>query len=360
LAVGASTEYRSIFHSMVQIQGVMTCFAVGFLFTFMPRRTGAERPTSIELMLAAIGPLALTVFAWREQHVAAQLSWLATILVLAQFAVRRAFRSAAARRLPPTFVWVPLSLASSIVGALLTGAASGGTDWMWLHDLGKGLVLQGLFTGLAVGVGGLLFPFVTRGEAPHEMFSRPRARLFQSLTWVLFIASFVAEAAGWLSVAYAGRAAIVAAAVLIPSRLWRRPTQPGFHRRLVWASAWSIPLGYAAVALFPAYRAAALHVVFLGGFALMAYAISTHVVLSHSGERGAASKRQPLIHTMAALFAVALVARILLNVRPQQYSVWLGVASGAFLLATASWGALLLRTLLGAGERPDTLEGRRG
>jgi hypothetical protein len=41
LATGATDEYRSTFHAIAQIQGLMTCFAVGFLFTFIPRRTGA-------------------------------------------------------------------------------------------------------------------------------------------------------------------------------------------------------------------------------------------------------------------------------------------------------------------------------
>jgi uncharacterized protein involved in response to NO len=349
MAVGVTTEYRSIFHAMVQIQGVMTCFALGFLFTFMPRRTGAARPSSIELALAALGPIGLTLFAWQERFALAQLCWVGTMVVLLQFAARRAWGPAAARRLPPTFIWVPLSLGSSVLGALLTGVVAFGAQWMWLHDLGRALVVQGLFTGLAVGIGGLLFPFVTRGEAPPQTFERSRLRVLHAVGWLLFAASFVLESTGLLAAGFALRAAVVGAAIILPARLWRLPSAVGLHRKLVWVSAWCVPLGYAAVAVFPAYRAAGLHVTFVGGFALMALAISTHVVLSHGGERGAVEKRRPLIVAMAALLALALVARVLLNVMPERYFLWLAIASGAFLLATAAWGAVLFRALVGPG-----------
>lgn len=355
LAIGASAEYRSIFHALVQIQGVMTCFALGFLFTFVPRRTGAARPSWVELLVAAAGPVGLSVCAWLERFMLSQLFWLATLGVLLQFAARRAFGSVAASRLPATFVWVPLSLAGSVIGALLTGAAAGGESWMWLHDVGRGLVLQGLFTGLAVGIGGLLFPFITRAEQPPPSFERHKRDVLHVGGWALFAGSFVLESLGPLPMAYALRAAVVAVAVIGPTRLWRRPSAAGVHRKLVWASAWCIPLGYALVAVFPAYRAAGLHVTFLGGFGLMAFAVSSHVVLSHSGEAGALERHRSALLVMASLFGIALIARALVNIDPLRYLLWLGVGSGAFLLATLAWGAVLVRYMGGVSAAPSPL-----
>jgi uncharacterized protein involved in response to NO len=354
LALGVWTEYRSVFHAMVQVQGVMTCFALGFLFTFMPRRTGAAQPSWLELGLAALGPLSMAVFAWSERLLLAQLCWIGTMAVLAQFAARRAWGSAAATRLPPTFVWVPLSLAGSIVGALLTGAAAGGESWMWLHEVGKGLVVQGLFTGLAIGIGGLLFPFLTRGDKPPPTFHRQRLRLLHAFAWAVFVASFVLEARGGATLGQVLRAGVVALAILWPSRLWRLPTAAGAHRKLVWLSAWCVPLGYALVAAFPAYRAAGLHVTFLGGFGLMAFAVSAHVVLSHSGDLKAVTRHSKAWVGMAALFAVALGARALLNLDVARYALWLGVASGSFLLATAVWAWVLARYLVKRSSQRST------
>ena len=38
-SLGLDPTFRSIFHSMAQVQGFLGCFAAGFLLTFIPRRT---------------------------------------------------------------------------------------------------------------------------------------------------------------------------------------------------------------------------------------------------------------------------------------------------------------------------------
>ena len=43
-----------------------------------------------------------------------------------------------------------------------------GPGYFALHDLGRLLLLQGMFVGLVVGVGGLVFPLITRGEGPSD------------------------------------------------------------------------------------------------------------------------------------------------------------------------------------------------
>src|SRR4029450_11771560 len=65
--------------------------------------------------------------------------------------------------------------------------------------------------------------------------------------------------------------------------IYRLPTLPGWHRRLVWLSAWMIPAGYILASLFPLQVKAGLHVVFIGGFALMALSVGLHVTLAHGG-----------------------------------------------------------------------------
>src|SRR5207237_10323488 len=64
LATGVFSEYRSIFHAFAQIEGFMTCFAVGFLFTLIPRRTATAPPASWQMAFATSPPLAVTVCAW--------------------------------------------------------------------------------------------------------------------------------------------------------------------------------------------------------------------------------------------------------------------------------------------------------
>src|SRR5690606_13480957 len=53
-----------IVHSIAQIQGFLACFAVGFLMTMIPRRTGTAPPTSLELALCALALAGTVAGAW--------------------------------------------------------------------------------------------------------------------------------------------------------------------------------------------------------------------------------------------------------------------------------------------------------
>ncbi len=71
-----------------------------------------------------------------------------------------------------------------------------------------------------------------------------------------------------------------------------------------------LPLGYATVALQPNLRTAGLHVVFLGSFALMALAVSVHVVLAHGGHKELLEGHPWQVAAVGGLTLAALVARL--------------------------------------------------
>src|SRR5207248_9696905 len=132
------------------------------------------------------------------------------------------------------------------------------------HDVGRGLVLQGMITALVIGVGGFLLPAITRAEPPPG--SLLARKLLHLAGVVLFAASFFIEAQ-FLRAGFALRAAVVALALIPATRLWRPPSLPGLHRRLAWIAGWMLPLGFAFVTVFPEYRRIGLHIVFIGCFA---------------------------------------------------------------------------------------------
>jgi len=271
-SVGLLPDYQPVFHSIVQIQGFMMCFAVGFLFTAIPRRTGTAPPAGWQIGLGLAAPIGTTVAAWLQRFALSQFCWLVLVVVLITFAVGRLRSGRAARRPPDSFVWVPLALLMGCVGALLIGAYGlMGPDYFWLHDLGRLLLLQGMFLGLVLGVGGLVLPLLIRNEPPPDGGATPRsrgARLAHLAAAILLVASFWIENSVSLRGGYALRAALILVVLLAVGRIWRWPTVPGWHRWLVWLTAWLIPAGYVLAALFPFEKKAGLHVVFIGGFAL--------------------------------------------------------------------------------------------
>ena len=338
----AAIGYRAAFHPIAQVEGFLTCFAVGFLFTFIPRRTGTGPPSSWQMAVALAGPVLAVVFAWYEQWLLAQISWIALLAILVGFVVRRAGQGK--KPVPPSFVWVAAGLAMGAAGAVLAGIGATLDDpTFWLHLVGRGLLLQGLFTGLVLGIGGLLLPAITRGVDPTA--GRPPRRWAYALHALLaagFAATFFLEHLVSVQAAYALRAAIALSVVIGSLQALQPPSLPGFHRRLALWSVWMLPAGDLWVAVAPEYRRAGLHLVFLGCFTALVLAVSTQVGLSH-GERPEPLRGRPWqLVASCAFLAAALVARVLLEVDPPHFHLWLGASAAAFLTATVPWAALAL------------------
>jgi uncharacterized protein involved in response to NO len=346
-----------LFHSVAQILGFLTCFVLGFLFTFIPRRTHTAGPEAWEMAVAMVVPPAAVVFAWGNATEMPYVLWLGLIVVAILFTVTRLRAASARGALPAVLAWIPLSLAAGALGAILTAVgpflAGGGAPRSWA--IGRGLLVQGLVAGLVLGVGGVLVPQLTRGEAqPHgrEGAGGRGALAVHALAAVAFFASFPLEVLVDVRAGIALRAAVATAVLVAVARLHRPPTVPGLHRWLVWLGAWLVPVGFWIAAIFPRHRAAALHVVFVGGFAQIALAVATHVALSHGGqpERLAASPRA--LHLMALLLGAAFVARIAAGLDLAHVARWLSLAGVAFAGAVLSWAVVVVPALLRGGGRP--------
>jgi uncharacterized protein involved in response to NO len=339
-----------IFHGMTQIQGFLLCFAIGFLFTMIPRRSGTAPPNVLEMALGIAAPVFTVAAAWAQSWALSQVGWLVACALLLVFGVRR-FASSQARRRPPTsFVWIPAALIMGIAGSLMTGARGVlGPDWMWLHDLGQMLVLQGVFPALVLGVGGLALPLMTRGEAPPDAGMERRdlvAVAGHVAAAVLLVASFVIQSLWSLPAGCALRAAVLTAGLAIGPALWKLPNVPGWNRRLVWISAWMLPAGFAIAAAFPAYYQAGIHVSFIGGLATLTLAVSTHVILGHGDRTDLVNGRPWQTGAIALAMAAAMLSRAAMVFDVGNRNAWMATAAFFFLAATAFWMLLLLPVLV--------------
>lgn len=329
-ALGFDPAFRSIFHSMAQVQGFLGAFIAGFLFTFIPRRTMTSSPAMWQLVVAALCPVLLCLFAWYERWAIAQLFWLIELGVLLQFVASRAMAMKKPQTTPASLIWIPLGLSFGLAGAVITA-------WPGLHDLGRGLLLEGMASALVMGIGAMLVPVITRSEAPKP--PAQGAVAWQVVLAVVFTASFVLQAQFVSSarIAYGLRLAVALSVLGAGARLWRWPTQPGLNRRVVWFSAWCLPLGLAALTVWPSQRSAGLHVIFLAGFGLLAMSIGQHVVASHRGRADWLAAWPLPTAVMSLCLSLALVARVLMQLNPNNYRRWLAIAAFAFVTAGASW-----------------------
>jgi uncharacterized protein involved in response to NO len=346
-ALGLKEHETKVYHSIAQIQGFMLCFALGFLFTMIPRRTRTEAPSRVEMLVGLTCPALITTCAAFDLLAASQTFWFVLVAMLALF-VRRRLRGSSSENGPlPSFVWLPMGMFMGLVGSVLFGVYGAlGPVYYRVHELAQLLLLQGLFLSLVVGVGSMVIPLFTRGEGSSSRPSPPGARVVHVFVAVLLVGTFFLEVWSDRAAGYLTRAFLCATVMVWAGGIHRPPTLPGANRLLVWVAAWMIPMGYALAGLLPPEQfQSGLHLVFIGGFATMAFAVAAHVALAHGGKKHVLAGWPWQIVGYGGLFFIALAARVLMQVDPPRYMLWMGIASGTFLLGSLMWAALVLPVL---------------
>lgn len=347
-ATGVTTTYSCLFHGVVQMQGFMMAFAVGFLLTALPRRTQTAPASAGEMAALVLALIVTAGAATVERWVIVETAYAALFVLLLQFAVRRFLGRTAGRRPPAAFVLIPMGVAHGLVGAGLIAASTLGDVPAWTMGLGRLFVEQGVFLCFAVGVGSLVLPLMSGAPPPPDLDASPRERrkaLAYAAAGGAILLSLIVEQQGWLHGGPLLRAIVVALGLMVGAGAWRPPAKPGVHRRLVWLSVWLMPIGLAVSGLWPAYRVPALHIMFIGGFSLMAFGVATHVALSHLNLEQLALGRPPAVIVLGAAFVVALCARLAADVS-NTYFVHLGWAAAVWLVGSAAWLAFFAPKLL--------------
>src|SRR5688572_16293652 len=161
------------------------------------------------------------------------------------------------------------------------------------------------------------------------------------------VATLVAEAFGGEAAAAVVRGLVVAATLARGAGLLSPLAQPGTNRRVARLAAWLVPVGPIVAGLLPEYRVPALHLTFVGGFALLALSVATHVTASHCG--GLAALRDgsaPSVRFVAAAVLLVASGRFVADATAT-YFEHLALAAVLWIAATAFWVARLLPAWLG-------------
>jgi uncharacterized protein involved in response to NO len=342
--LGLIRTYSCELHGFIQVEAFLMAFAVGFLFTAVPRRTRSAPPSAFEMIACAVALITIVGAGLAERWVVLQAAYIVVFVILLQFAARRFAGSAAGRRPPAAFVLIPIGVVHGLAGAVLIAAAS--ADWIAPAALrfGKLLVEQGVFLCFVIGVGSLVLPLMSGAAPPPDLGSSAAERskaIAYAATGLAIFFSFALEQIGWVRLGPLLRALIVGAALAVGAGAWRPPGKAGFHRRLVWISVWLVPVGLIASGLWPDYRVPALHILFIGGFGLMAFGVATHVSFGHLGLEPFALGRPRPIVIMALGFLLALMARVAADAS-RTYFVHLAWAAGSWLIGSAAWLVFLI------------------
>jgi uncharacterized protein involved in response to NO len=203
-----------------------------------------------------------------------------------------------------------------------------------------------------MGAGALVLPLMAGEQPPADLGSSPaiaRHAAAYASAGVVVVASLVAEAAGIERTAPLVRAAVVAATLALGAGAWRRPVRPGWNRRVAWLAVWLVPTGIALSGLLPEYRVPALHVTFIGGFALLALAVATHVTAAHLDLVTLRDGRARVVAVVAVTSLLAMLGRFIADAT-HTYFEHLAFAGVLWIAGSAYWMATLLPHWLGRRE----------
>ena len=338
-ATGVTATYSCKFHGIVQMQAFMMAFAVGFLLTALPRRTQAPIVSRTELAAVVVALIVTTAGALAERWIVSEFAYAAIFVILAQFALRRFLSGRANRRPPAAFVLLPIAALHGFAGAILIAAAEFQNAPAWTAGLGRLMVEQGVFLCLAMGIGGLVLPLIGGEPPPPDLGSSPRETrkaIAYALAGVAIFVSLVLEQAGFDRGGPLLRAIVVALGLGLGAGAWRQPGKPGVHRKFVWISVWMTPLGLVVSALWPDYRVPALHILFIGGFSLMAFGVATHVALGHLNLEHLTLGRPIAVIVLGISFLIAMTIRIGADASEAYFS-HLGWAAAIWIAGSAVW-----------------------
>jgi uncharacterized protein involved in response to NO len=328
---GMTHVWPGLRHSLTMTQAFLVALAVGFLGTMLPRRLRAEPLGWIELGVLAA---ALIVVPFGSLLMA-ELAFLTVLVTLGQYVVR-AFRAGAPTMLP-SFVLLPVGVLLGASGAFLLIAFDAHLAGPWAFLLGRQLAQQGLMIGLLLALVPMLAPILAHGAPPA---SKPATRPLYLLAGLAFAGSFPLEL--WAQrPALLVRGLACAGVFVLAGGLLQTGTRPGVHRWLFRLALWSVPLGLLAAAFEPARRVQLMHVTYVGGLSLVAFAISAHVSMLHGGKAELADRRPLLVILAGALTVAAALVRVGAEGLPEHYLGALTLAATLWLAAAATWATFL-------------------
>ncbi len=361
-ALGWIPSYSSFFHASIQIQGYMACFIIGFLLTAIPRFASAPHASFTELLSFLILTIGGVIFHSMNQIVFAEGIFLVWLFAVLGFVVRR-FRKKKVNHPPVEFVWIPIGIFHAMVGAFLVIVSQLKFVPAWLMEVGKPLILQGFVLSIVLGVGGFLAPrLMGRSEIiqryDHDAAQgkqRIKRTLLYLVTGILLFSSFWIEGLGYKVQAYGLRATVVLFCFVRNHIFPHPPKVSDGYVRLLAVSIWMIALGYLLLPFFSKYRTALLHLVFLGGYSLMTFAVATMVIVSHSGFAPRLKRRLWALDVVAMGIAVSLILRIGAVFNPSHYFTMLGISSIFWSITAITWLGCMI-PYLGQVPAPDAFE----
>ncbi len=358
-----SFPYPGQGHSVIQIQGFLLCFILGFLTTMLPKVLGVRPLRLLQFLIFPIGLILLSVCAWfrfQPAQIAVQGIHLVLIGNFLAFILRRWPQRKSSP--PSSFVFIPMAIFADILGTAFKLWLLTHTTESWMIKAAALLQFQAFPLLLILGIGGFLLPklFGNAVVDPQTLRNQPRSPIFIPLTMGgFFLFSFALEAYSsigkntqLLQLGFLLRTVVWLWFTLVQLRLFSIPGKLPAYLAAVRISLMSMGLGMAMPIFLPAYLIAWEHIIFISGFLWLTLSVAARVLSAHGGRLELLNQHRKKSIGYGILIFMGLASRVSTDIWTRGHWLHLACAAGFVLSAIGIWGRIYLPMLIWFPGKP--------
>lgn len=330
-----------LIHSKLIVGGFLWSFIVGFLMTAIPRMTGTESAHKIEYILASALLIGQSVFSWQLDARYFYTNQALLILFLIIYGGRRVLRSN--KPVPVFFSHVGIAMVLALLGSYYHFI---GNSLMGIHLYHVGPTLL-----LVLGIGTRFFSFLSGLPAAFENTTSFAPRfMFHSLGVLTGVLLFCAGKG--LSEAYLGLTILSVIYLFAVWKIQRPSDRPSALKYGVRIVAIMIPSSFFMSWLQPAMFVTWFHLLFIGCFGLITFAVATRVTLAHGSYSTDLEMKSSALWYLVVFLVLGIVSRVLYG-----FSEGLGrksflhLAATFWILAVLSWCWVFLPRIFKPGPQ---------
>jgi uncharacterized protein involved in response to NO len=330
---GLSHVYPNVSHPQLMIGGFILMFVSGFLLTAVPRFTETKSASVAEITSVFAPILISQLFI---NHLYFNLVQYIAVFNLSVFAVKRVVSRK--NNPPPPFVFIGSALVCLHLGLLIKIANSSGAGFAEFSFLAQKLYTEAATLFLIFGVGSKVIPMIKgfEGKKPKNSWY-----ILFALASLVLLVTYLVEYNSQIFIVTIIRNSIFTAMALLfwkthlfPPRKSKLNTCLRIAELMILAGLWA-PL------FLPEYYVHFKHLMFIGGFGLITFLISTRVIFAHGAAGIEHEKSSPYYWPILIVCLFAIAFRVSIAFVSEQHR-------GNILILSASlWMLLCLVWLYG-------------
>ena len=264
---------------------------------------------------------------------------MAVVLFLSLFGGRRLLKSK--KKAPVFFSHVGMSMALAFAGAY--------AHYSYDSFLGLHLYHVGLLLLLVLGIGTRFFSFLSGLPSEFEMASKVHRMVFHAMGLALMGLLFLAGLRH--SEAYFGLSFVSVLYMVFVWKFHRNADRPSPLKTGMRIVSVSIPLSFFLCGIWPEYYLAWLHILFIGGFAIITYAVATRVILAHGSYSTDLELNSSAFRWFLVFLGAGIVSRLFYAFTEGLWRTsWLHMAATAWVLAIGCWSYFFFNKIFKPGH----------